>query len=304
VVFWTLPGSGRKLLCDIWQPPAGVRPSGLAFLYFHGSAWTMLDKDYGTRPFFRYLTGQGHLVMDVAYRLSPETAIPGMVGDVKRAVAWMKCNAARYGANPEKIVLGGGSAGGHISLLAAYAPNHPDLTPVDVKGEDLSVRAVISEYGPSDLAACYYHTNQDKTTRNRPVRPAKENPGMARLMRKIMGDRYERLGFDKSMDAGSFYQLIGGHPDEMLDRYALLSPVTHVCAGCPPTLLIQGEDDLITSVEATRVFAQKLRDAGVPVISVVFPQTDHGFDLMLPDLSPSAQAALYDIERFLALMAC
>ena len=102
-------------------------------------------KDYGTRPFFRYLTGQGHVVMDVAYRLSPETAIPGMVGDVKRAIAWMKCNAARYGASPEKIVIGGGSAGGHISLLAAYAPDHLDLTPVDAKGEDLSVRGVISE---------------------------------------------------------------------------------------------------------------------------------------------------------------
>ena len=141
--------------------------------------------------------------MDVAYRLSPETAIPGMVGDVKRAIAWMKCNAARYGASPDKIVIGGGSAGGHISLLAAYAPDHLDLTPVDVKGEDLSVRGVISEYGPSDLAACYSHAKQDKTTRGKAVQPAKENPRMTRLMHRLMGDRYERLGLNKGREAGS-----------------------------------------------------------------------------------------------------
>jgi hypothetical protein len=36
---------------------------------------------------------------------------------------------------------------------------------------------------------------------------------------------------------------------------------------------------------------------------VLFPQTDHAFDLVLPRWSPSAQSALYEIERFLALMA-
>ena len=64
----------------------------------------MMDKDFQTRPFFRHLVAQGHTVMDVAYRLCPEVDIYGMVGDVKRAIAWMKTNASRYGVNPEKIV--------------------------------------------------------------------------------------------------------------------------------------------------------------------------------------------------------
>ena len=98
--------------------------------------------------------------MDVAYRLCPEVDIYGMIGDVKRAVAWMKANAARYQVNPERIVLGGGSAGGHLALLAAYAPHHPLLTPPDVQGCDLSVRAVVSYYGPTDLRAVYEHTHQ------------------------------------------------------------------------------------------------------------------------------------------------
>ena len=73
VPFWSLPDSSRRLLCDLWQPPQGVAPSGLAVVYVHGSAWYLLDKDVGTRPFFRDLAAQGHVVMDVAYRLYPET---------------------------------------------------------------------------------------------------------------------------------------------------------------------------------------------------------------------------------------
>ena len=130
--FWTIPGTDRELLCDLWRPADGGN-SGLAFIYFHGSGWFLSDKDFGTRPFFRHLVAQGHTVMDVAYRLIPEVDIYGMVGDAKRAVAWMKANAEHYGVNPEKIVLGGGSAGGHIALLAGYTPEHPELTPDELE---------------------------------------------------------------------------------------------------------------------------------------------------------------------------
>jgi acetyl esterase/lipase len=121
-------------------------------------------------------------------------------------------------------------------------------------------------------------------------------------MRSIMGKNYDRLGLDKGLEAGSFVNLLGGEPDGIPQIYALFSPLTHVHPGCPPTLLIQGEDDLITPLGASRDLYNKLVRAGVPAVLIVFPQTDHGFDLVLPLISPTAQAALYDIERFLALI--
>jgi acetyl esterase/lipase len=87
-------------------------------VYLHGSAWCMLDKDVGTRPLFRHLAAQGH----VAYWLFPETDLPGMVADAKRALAWMKHHAADLQVRPDRVVVAGGSAGGHLGLLAAYAP--------------------------------------------------------------------------------------------------------------------------------------------------------------------------------------
>lgn len=300
-VFWTLE-NGRKLLCNLWLPAAEVKSSGLAVLYFHGSAWTILDKDFLTRPIFRHLAAQGHVVMDVAYRLAPETDMAGMVADVKRALVWMKTHAAEYRVDPDKIVLMGSSAGGQLSLLAAYAPDHPLMTPPELAGADLSVRAVVSVYGPIDLTACYFHTNQDKAPRTPALVTPEPDPERERFMHRLMGDRYERWGFNKDGAAGSFYNLLGGHPDQIPEKYTLYSPVSYVHPGCPPTFLAQGEDDLMVPPTATRLMADRLAEAGVPVVNLIFPHTDHGFELALPTFNPAARVMLYELDRFLALM--
>jgi acetyl esterase/lipase len=281
--FATLPGGERKLLCDLWQPAEGAPVSGLAFIYFHGSAWYLLDKDFGTRTFFRRLTSQGHLVMDVAYRLFPEAGVFDMVQDVKRAIAWLKDHAGEYGVDPGRIVIGGGSAGGHIALLAAFAPDHPRMTPPELASHDLSVCAVVSLYGPTDLAACYEHTGQSRL--------GGEMPDIAQL-----------TPAELRQNAGRLDWLMGGRLQDIPDEYAMASPNHHVHPGCPPVLLIQGDQDWVTPVKATRELYQKLCEAGVAAINLVFPHTNHGFDLFFPRISPAAQIALDEIDRFLLVL--
>jgi acetyl esterase/lipase len=284
IAFWSVPDMDRQLLCDIWRPADG-NVSGLACVYIHGGAWYFMDKDMGTRSFFRHLVAQGHTVMDVSYRLCPEVDIYGMIGDVKRAVVWMKANASRYGVNPEKVVLGGGSAGGHLAQLAGYTPGHPMLTPEDLKDDDQSVCGVISYYGFTDVLALYEYMNLKQLESQSPV-PVGQNLG------SWGGMRYQ----------GRLDILLGGWPQEAPDMYQLASPVSHVHPGCPPTLLIQGEQDIFCSVDATRTHFRKLVESGVPAINLVFPYTNHAFDLLLPQLSPPSQSALYDVDRFLALL--
>ena len=303
ILFATIPGTDRKLLCDIWQPPSTITSSGLAFIYLHGGAWYLLDKDLGTRPLFRHLAAQGHVIMDVAYRLAPETDMMGMISDVKRAIVWMKENAEAYNVNPERIVVGGGSAGAHLALMAAYTANNPQFTAKELKGKNLSVCAVVSLYGPGNLDAMYYHINQHLTTRSTPGRPKKTVPTqMPRWIIKKMGKEYYRLNMDKGfLNAGAFAPLLGGHPDECPETYALFSPVTHVHSHCPPTLLIHGEDDVLAPVKSTRFLHSRLVKEKVPTVMHILPQTDHAFDLILPKISPSAHTAFYEVERFLAL---
>jgi acetyl esterase/lipase len=102
--------------------------------------------------------------------------------------------------------------------------------------------------------------------------------------------------------AARFDILLGGWPKDVPDIYELASPISHVHPGCPPTLLIQGEQDFVTPVDATCALHKKLVDLGVPAINVIYPWTDHGFDLLSPRINLVARSALYDVDRFLALM--
>ena len=305
ISFATIPGTDRKLLCDIWQPATNVASSGVAFIYLHGSAFYFLDKDLNTRPFFRQLAAQGHVVMDIAYRLFPETGIMGMVNDAKRAIVWMKENAKAYNIDPGRIVIGGGSAGAQLALLAAYTSNDPQFTPEELEGRDINACGVISLYGSNDLEALYYHTNQHLTTRSVPGQRKKPVPTkMPAWIVKKMGTEYYRLGFNKGLEnTGTLAPLLGGHPDECPQTYALFSVATHVHSGCPPTLLVHGDHDIMAPVRTTGVLCTKLLEKKVPTVMHILPQTEHGFDLVLPNISPSAHNAIYDVERFLALMA-
>jgi acetyl esterase/lipase len=98
---------------------------------------------------------------------------------------------------------------------------------------------------------------------------------------------------------GMLRDLLGGGPDEVPEMFRFASVGSHVRSGLPPTLLVQGDQDTLVPVGATRELAQALREAGVRVEYVELPQTDHGFELALPHLSPPALAALAAIKAFL-----
>jgi acetyl esterase/lipase len=151
----------------------------------------------------------------------------------------------------------------------------------------------------------YYHTSQHLTTRSVPGIPKKNRPqSIPGWLITKMGNDYHRLGFDKGFEnSGALAPLMGGHPDEAPENYALYSPLSHVHPGCPPTLLIHGEHDVMAPVESTRSLYRLLVNEKVLVIMHVLPQTDHAFDLILPTTSHSAHNAFYDVERFLALAA-
>lgn len=309
LAFWTIPGTSRQLLCDIWQPPEGVKPSGTAIVYLHGSAWYILDKDVLTRPFFRHLAAQGHTVMDVAYRLCPEANIVGMVGDARRATAWIKANAGRFGIDPEQVVLMGASAGGHVALLAAYGPDDATLTSEEVQGTDVSVMAVVSYYGVTDLRA--YDQHATALLADGPVQHSVANersgPGpLATFMtQRLLG---RTLAPEQSPPLPPHPQmmrdLVGGQPDEVPEMYDLASPIRHVGPASPPSLLFHGEHDSLVPASPARHLHQALVAAGVPAVYVEFPRTEHGFDLLYPPLlGPAGQSALYDLERFLFCVA-
>ena len=291
------PKSGKPLVADLWKPHPGSPQSGIGIIYSHGSGWRVGDKDMLTRPFFRRLAKQGHVVLDIAYSLYPEADLPTMVSEVILAIMWMKENSQAFQVNPERIVLMGGSAGAHLSLLAAYAPHQPEFQP-GAEGVDMSVRGVVAYYPPTDLREIFTRTQH-------------QYPPQPRLVDSLANKLFNRifeLHQDPAIHKGSEYEnylvnILGGTPEEIPEVYELLSPITHVSKDCPPTLLLQGSDDVFELAAPVRSLHKSLQKAGVPAILIEYPYTEHGFDLILPQLSPVAQAATREVERFLCIMA-
>jgi acetyl esterase/lipase len=115
-------------------------PKGVAdfpvMLFVHGGRWASGDKDLYA-PLGEAFARAGIGVVVCNYRLSPAAKHPAHVEDVAKAFAWVRANAAKFGGNPERIVLCGHSAGAHLAALLATDPAHlaaEGHSPRDVRG--------------------------------------------------------------------------------------------------------------------------------------------------------------------------
>jgi acetyl esterase/lipase len=287
IIYGINPDARVPLYADILRPPRDVSPTGLAMIYVHGGAWKYGRRNIGKFPYFRQLAAQGHLIMDIDYTLNPHTSLPGMVMDVKRAILWLKEHADYYQVNPERIVLTGQSAGGHLSLLAAYTPNFTGFQPPEISG-DTSVRGVISYYGPPDMATLH----EDIEASFALLFSEWMNRGVNRVLARV-GEETLALGI-----AG----LVGGPLTDMPEMYQLISPISYVDAACPPTMLLHGVHDLLVNRQAVENLRHALLVESVPVVYLPLAGCDHSFESILPRVSPAAQTAVYYMERFLALL--
>lgn len=91
--------------------------------------------------------------------------------------------------------------------------------------------------------------------------------------------------------------LLGGTPDQMPDRYADASPIHHIGAHVPPSLLIYGARDHIVQIKFGRALHDALVGAGGQSQLVELPWSDHAFDMLPGGLG--GQVALWHVERFL-----
>ncbi len=172
--------------------------------------------------------------MDIAYRLAGETDMHGMLGDVKRAIAWLKTNHASLGVDPAKVVLAGGSAGAHLALLAAYTPNTPGFDPEDTRECDTSACAVVAFYPVADLRTLTVYWSEQA------MHP------LATALGKALG-LFPQQGY---LPWSRLARRLFGGPLGAISRELLTySPVAHVGPHCPPTLILQGLHDHVVPVE-------------------------------------------------------
>jgi acetyl esterase/lipase len=251
--------SGRPLRLDVYRRAGAPPTRAPVFVYVHGGAWVIGTKGQQGRLTMHELAAAGWIGVSVDYRLSPRATFPDHLLDVKRALAWVKQHVAEYGGDPDFVVVGGGSAGGHLAALAALTPNLPEYQR-DVPDVDTRVQGCVAYYGVYDFA------DRDRTVPYRLFRWFLERV----VMKRRLADAPEE--FDKA------------------------SPIARIGAGAPPFMVLQGDRDSLTPAAGAARFVAALRARSrAPVVFVELPGAHHAFEIF-PSLR--SVPAVHGVHRF------
>jgi len=155
---------GARGTLDIYAPRNRANAARLpVIVFFYGGSWRGGAK--GTYGFAaRALAAQGFIVALPDYRLFPEVRFPTFLQDNAAAVKWVRANIARYGGDPDRIVLAGHSAGAYNAAMLSVDPRWLGPDRAAVKGLvalsapyaflPLDVQATIDTFGQApDLPA-------------------------------------------------------------------------------------------------------------------------------------------------------
>lgn len=242
----------QPLKLDLFRRDSENKPvPGVIFV--HGGGWSGGEKEmlhyYASR-----IAAEGYVGISVGYRTSGEAAFPAAIQDVNRAIRWTRKNAAQYNIDPGRLYLAGSSAGAHLALLAAYAPEKPELAGTGDLDVSSRVSGVVSLYGPSLLTAPNLRDNS--------------------AVRQFLNVSYE----------------------EDPQRYILASPLTHLDASDPPTVIVHGTIDAVLPVAQSDRLAEELQAINHPYWYDRLEGWPHSLDVArLPN-----ERVLALLKRFLA----
>lgn len=236
-------GGGRELRCDVFKPPAEMA-NGAGLLLVHGGGWLRGDRTQ-LRGYGILLGRLGYTCVACEYRLSGEARWPAQLHDVKTALRWMRTSSGALEIEPHRIAVSGNSAGGHLALMLGCTPNRPELEGDGGHGgAGTEVAAVIAFYAPTNLGPeADEAADPDSTT-----------PALSEAVAALLGD------------------------DASVRRVRQASPIVHVAADWPPTMLLTGNaDEIVPSEESVRLY-RALRRAGARAELHVYEGLPHAFD--------------------------
>lgn len=230
-----LPNAGRGVKAV--RPDSGQGAG--AVLLIHGGGYVMGSNEQAVGKAAVLARAVGVPVFCPAYRLGPEHPFPAGLDDVHTAWTWLIDNAAQLGVDPEKIVIGGHSAGG--GLAAAL------------------VQRIHDQGGTQPAGQLLIYPMLDDTTANRSELDTPRH--------RVWSNANNRFGWTG---------YLGHAPGEPAPPYAVPAAREDL-AGLPPAWIGVGTADLF--LDEDRAYARRLGEAGVEVEYVEVDGGLHGFDI-------------------------
>jgi len=215
-------GDGYEIKCDIYQPKSDEpRPVMLAI---HGGGWAWGSKLHMFRH-ARILANRGYVVMAINYRHAPQYKWPAQIYDCKQAVRWIRENADKYNADPDRVYAYGYSAGAHLATLLATTDADDDL-----EGEVSEPYSKHSSRIDGLIA------------------------GGAPMEFSWVSESYPSMAY-------FFGETRGENPEKYLEG----SPITYVTSDDPVAVLYHGQGDTVVPVSSPRVFLKRYKEANLDV---------------------------------------
>lgn len=254
-------GHERHVL-DIYQPETGKRTNRLmpVMFWIHGGGWQVGDKsDVARKP--QVLIERGFVFVSTNYRLLPDVDMETLIGDVAASLGWVHRNIRRFGGDPERIFVGGHSAGAQLAALLCTDDRYLRAQKVPFKV----------------LKGCI---PVDGDTYDIP--------------KIIMTAEFRQTLYGGKMFQFGHRQKFGNDPEKHVD----FSAVTHVAGnkGIPPFLLLYFSGNPDTRAQARQLEAV-LKKAGIPALAFGKGNTNHS--QLNNDLGDPDDPATQQLFRFL-----
>ena len=263
---------GVALTMDVFTPKANA--NGVGVIWVVSGGWFSSHASIpGTSKvggsYIDELLKRGYTVFAVVHGSQPKFTIPEILEDMNRAVRFIRSNAAKYKIDPDRIGITGASAGGHLSLMQGLAGDNGNPKANDpIDKVSSRVQAVACFFPPTDF-----------------LNYGKE--GEDALGRGILKGFPAPFDFHEwSPEKNVFVPIVDEAKKVEIGRR--ISPINHVSADDPPTLIIHGDKDLLVPIQQAEIVVAKLKAVGVPAELVVKPGAVHGWPNMNKDVSKIA----------------
>ncbi|APW63554.1 alpha/beta hydrolase [Paludisphaera borealis] len=254
---------GMALTMDVFTPKEHA--NGAAVVWMVSGGW-FSSHDAINSAMVQEFLNSGYTVFAVVHGSQPKFTIPEVVADVNRAVRFIRFHANDYKIDPDRIGVTGASAGGHLSLMLGTAGDAGDPKAKDpIDRVSSRVQAVACFFPPTDFL------NYGK-------------PGENALGRGILQGFKAPFDFNEQDPDKKIFRAINDE-SKILEIGRKISPVNHVSADDPPTLIFHGDADQLVPIQQAELIIDKLKAAGVESKLVVKKGASHGWPDLLKDLS-------------------
>lgn len=258
-------------------------------IYIHSGALIFGTRTWLPSEQIDYFFQAGYSIVNIDYRLAPETKFEQIIEDIKDAIEWVRTKATEwYDFDTTRIAIIGGSAGAYLSLLLGTM--------------DFKPKAIISFYGYGDILGDWY-SNPSEHYCQRPI-VSKQNAYQYVGDREITNGQWDRINFYVyCRQYGVWIQEVTGY-DQIKDRNKLVqfNPIDNITIDYPPTLFLHGDQDTDVPYEQSVIMYNKLKKIGIETKLITIEGADHVFDQNFQD--PRVQNAFKIVIDFLNTHLC